>query len=193
MNEFDKFAYEAEGSLTYVLVNASRAKRAAKTHDPLALVENTYASSLSSRSPSAYYVTHPPSVIGYDDDYHREAICVDHEDSLTTAMMLFAREITQRHSKPTNNHLHTSSNTRNQAIVQADRVDIQSKTVRNSGRYVRRITDNQGDSARNVNVEKDTGNTTNTQRILRTVTNSGMLLMFNAITAMPKATMQETV
>ncbi|GKD80849.1 gag-pol polyprotein, partial [Tanacetum coccineum] len=100
-------------------------------------------------------------------------LITDHKDSLTTAMMLFARAITQRHSKPTNNHLHTSSKTRNQAIVQADRVDIQSKTVGNSGQYVKRITDNQGDSARNVNVEKDTGNTTNTQRILRTTTNSG--------------------
>ncbi|GKD46548.1 integrase, catalytic region, zinc finger, CCHC-type containing protein [Tanacetum coccineum] len=122
------------------LVNASRAKRAAKTHDPLALVANTYASSLSSRSPPAYYVTHPPSVIGYDDDYQGEAICDDQEDSLTTAMMLLARAITQRYSTPTNNRLRTSSNTRNQAIVQADHVDIQSKNVGNSGRILRTTT-----------------------------------------------------
>ncbi|GJZ72589.1 hypothetical protein Tco_0636735 [Tanacetum coccineum] len=43
------------------LVIASRAKKAAKTHDPLALVAHT--SSSSSRSPTPYYVTHPPSVI----------------------------------------------------------------------------------------------------------------------------------
>ncbi|GJV72423.1 hypothetical protein Tco_1492418 [Tanacetum coccineum] len=38
-----------------------------------------------------YYVTHPPLVIGYDDDYQGEAMCDDQEDSLTTAMMLLAR------------------------------------------------------------------------------------------------------
>ncbi|GKC20653.1 hypothetical protein Tco_1022803, partial [Tanacetum coccineum] len=69
------------------LVNASRAKRAAKTHDPLSLVANTYASSSSSRSPTPYYVTHLPLVIDYDDDYHGEAICDGQEYSLTTAMM----------------------------------------------------------------------------------------------------------
>ncbi|GKA87503.1 hypothetical protein Tco_0809267 [Tanacetum coccineum] len=88
MNEFDKFTFEVGESLTSVyerfsrlqyegLVNASRAKRATKTHDPLALVANTYASSLSSLSPPAYYVLHPPLVIGYDDDYPGEAICDD--------------------------------------------------------------------------------------------------------------------
>ncbi|GJT05435.1 retrovirus-related pol polyprotein from transposon TNT 1-94 [Tanacetum coccineum] len=41
-------------------VIASREKKAAKTHDPLALVAHT--SSSSSRSPPPYYVTHPPSV-----------------------------------------------------------------------------------------------------------------------------------
>nr|GEW50135.1 hypothetical protein [Tanacetum cinerariifolium] len=117
------------------LVNASREKRSAKTHDPPALVANTYASSSSSRTPPTYYVTHPPLVIGYDDDYLREAkFCDDHEDSLTIAMMLFACAITQHYSTPTNNHLYTSLNTRNQ---------------------------------------KDTRNTTNAQRILRTTTNSG--------------------
>nr|GFD13165.1 hypothetical protein [Tanacetum cinerariifolium] len=51
------------------LVNALRTKRAAKTHDHLALVENTYASLPSSRPPHAYYVTHPSLMIGYEDDY----------------------------------------------------------------------------------------------------------------------------
>nr|GEZ45678.1 hypothetical protein [Tanacetum cinerariifolium] len=36
-----------------VNVNASKAKRVAKTHDPLALVENTFSRTLSSRSPPA--------------------------------------------------------------------------------------------------------------------------------------------
>nr|GEY27364.1 hypothetical protein [Tanacetum cinerariifolium] len=35
-----------------------------------------------------YYVTLPPSVADYDDDYQGEPICDDQEDSLTTAMML---------------------------------------------------------------------------------------------------------
>ncbi|GJY59596.1 retrovirus-related pol polyprotein from transposon TNT 1-94 [Tanacetum coccineum] len=47
-------------------------------------VANTYASSSSSLSPHAYYVTHPPLMIGYDDDYQGEAIYDDQEDSLTT-------------------------------------------------------------------------------------------------------------
>ncbi|GJT88721.1 hypothetical protein Tco_1070438 [Tanacetum coccineum] len=108
------------------IVNASRVKRVVKTHDPLALVANTYAT-----------------------------ICDDQEDILTTSMMLLACAITQRYSTPTNNRLHTYSITRNQAVVQADRVDIQRKNVGNGGRYVRRTTDNQGDSARNRNVKKE--------------------------------------
>ncbi|GKA04162.1 hypothetical protein Tco_0676943 [Tanacetum coccineum] len=88
------------------LANASRGKRAAKTHDPLALVANTYASSSSSRSPAAYYVTHPPYVVDYDDDYQGDAICDDQEDSLITAMMLLARAITQRYTnKQPSSHL----------------------------------------------------------------------------------------
>nr|GEX34513.1 hypothetical protein [Tanacetum cinerariifolium] len=87
------------------LVNASRAKRAAKTHDPLALVANTYANSSSSRSPVAYYVTHPSYVVDYDDDYQGDAVCDDQEDSLTAAMMLLACAITQCYSTPTNDRL----------------------------------------------------------------------------------------
>ncbi|GKE66048.1 hypothetical protein Tco_1520209, partial [Tanacetum coccineum] len=49
-------------------------------------------------------------------------------------MLLLARAITQNFSTPTNNCLRTSSNTRNQAIIQGDRVNIQS---RNSGNVVR--------------------------------------------------------
>ncbi|GJV31320.1 hypothetical protein Tco_1391720 [Tanacetum coccineum] len=77
---------------------------------------------------------------------YREELCDDQEDSLTTAMMLLARAITQWYFTPTNNRLHTSSNTRDQAVVQADRVDIQSRNVGNGGRNVRRTTDNQGDA-----------------------------------------------
>ncbi|GJS97636.1 hypothetical protein Tco_0804604 [Tanacetum coccineum] len=49
------------------LVNASRAKKLDKSHDPLALVAHTGSSS---RNTSSYYVTHPTSVVDYDDEYH---------------------------------------------------------------------------------------------------------------------------
>ncbi|GJY64657.1 K(+) efflux antiporter 4 [Tanacetum coccineum] len=80
------------------------------------------------------------SVIVYDDDYQGDAICIDQEDSLTTTMMLLARAITQGYFTPTNNHPLISSNTINQAVVQADRVDIQSINVGNSGSFVRKTT-----------------------------------------------------
>ncbi|GJU60963.1 hypothetical protein Tco_1238729 [Tanacetum coccineum] len=55
-------------------VLASRAKKAAKKHDPLALIAHSNASSSHSLtnfsySPQSYYVTHPPSVVDYDDEY----------------------------------------------------------------------------------------------------------------------------
>ncbi|GKA87234.1 retrovirus-related pol polyprotein from transposon TNT 1-94 [Tanacetum coccineum] len=53
------------------LVNASRAKKLEKSHDPLALVAHTGSSS---RTTSPYYVTHPSSVVDYDDDYQGDAI-----------------------------------------------------------------------------------------------------------------------
>ncbi|GJR75039.1 hypothetical protein Tco_0087404 [Tanacetum coccineum] len=43
------------------------------------------------------------------------------------AMLLLAKAITQNFSNPTNNRLRASSNTRNQAVVQGDRVNIQSR------------------------------------------------------------------
>ncbi|GKA09267.1 hypothetical protein Tco_0688598 [Tanacetum coccineum] len=48
------------------LVNVSRAKKLKKSHDPLALVAHT---SSSSRNTSSYYVTHPTSVVDYEDEY----------------------------------------------------------------------------------------------------------------------------
>ncbi|GJV32774.1 hypothetical protein Tco_1393174 [Tanacetum coccineum] len=101
-------------------VNASRAKKAAMNHDPLALVAHSnvhslhsHASPSYSHSPQPYYVTHTLSFIDYKEDYQGEIQGDAREDKLTTAMMLLARAITQRYSTPTNNHLRTSSNTRN--------------------------------------------------------------------------------
>ncbi|GKB85517.1 hypothetical protein Tco_0957789 [Tanacetum coccineum] len=66
-------------------------------------------------------------------------------------MILLAGAITQCYSTPTNNRLCTSSNTRNQAVIQDGRVDIQSKNVgyvgngnRNVGRQKRNQVANVG-------------------------------------------------
>ncbi|GJZ20496.1 integrase, catalytic region, zinc finger, CCHC-type containing protein [Tanacetum coccineum] len=61
--------------------------------------------------------------------------------------------ITQHFLTATNNHLHTSSNTRNQVVIQDSRVDIQSKNVGytgNGSKNSERITGNQGNNDRNV-------------------------------------------
>nr|GEV62675.1 hypothetical protein [Tanacetum cinerariifolium] len=117
------------------LVNTSRAKKLEKSHDLLALVAHM---SLSSRNTSSYYVTHPTSVVDYDDEYQQDDSQTNSEDPLTSAMLLLAQSITQNFSNPTNNRLRTSSNTRNQAVIQGDRVNDQSRNSGNAGRNNRR-------------------------------------------------------
>nr|GEU67365.1 hypothetical protein [Tanacetum cinerariifolium] len=75
-------------------VYASKSKKCARNHDPLALVansrahsSNSHASSSYSRLPQPYYVTHSSSVIDNDDDYQGKIQGVNQEDNLTTAMM----------------------------------------------------------------------------------------------------------
>ncbi|GKC51917.1 hypothetical protein Tco_1074662 [Tanacetum coccineum] len=63
------------------------------------------------------------------DDVHTNS-----EDPLASAMLLLARAITQKFSILTNNRLRTSSNTRNQAIIKGDRVNIQGRNSGNTGR-----------------------------------------------------------
>ncbi|GJX36809.1 hypothetical protein Tco_0248366 [Tanacetum coccineum] len=58
-------------------VQASKAKKAAKNHDPLALLAHSNASLSqshvnSSYSPQPYYITHPSSVVDYEDKYQGE-------------------------------------------------------------------------------------------------------------------------
>nr|GEU69943.1 hypothetical protein [Tanacetum cinerariifolium] len=113
------------------LVNTSRAKKLEKSHDPLALVAHTGSSS---RNTSSYYVTHPTSVVDYDDKYQQDDIQTNSEDPITSAMLLLARAITQNFSNLTNSHLRTSSNIRNQAVIQGDQVNIQSSNSSNAGR-----------------------------------------------------------
>ncbi|GKA57858.1 hypothetical protein Tco_0757046 [Tanacetum coccineum] len=91
-------------------VQASKAKRASRNHDPLALIAHSNASSSQSHaspsysnSPQLYYVTHPSSVVDYEEDYQGELQGVSQEDKLTTVIMLLARAITQKFSTPTNN------------------------------------------------------------------------------------------
>nr|GEU75405.1 retrovirus-related Pol polyprotein from transposon TNT 1-94 [Tanacetum cinerariifolium] len=144
------------------LMNASRAKKIENAHDPLALVAQTGSSS---RTPSPYYVTHPSSVVDYDDDYQRDALQNNFDDQLTSAMMLLARVITQRFSNPINNRLCTPSNTRNQVIVQENSVNIQRKTFGNSGRNARQSYV-QDEIIEGNNVQSDCGNI---QRTLRTM------------------------
>ncbi|GJU03792.1 retrovirus-related pol polyprotein from transposon TNT 1-94 [Tanacetum coccineum] len=140
-------------------VLASKAKKAAKNHDPLALIAHSNASSSqshanSSYSPQPYYVTHPSSVVDYEDEYQGELQGDSQEDKLTTAMVLLAREITQKFSTPTNNRPRTSSNTRNQAMIQDDRVDIQTKNAGyggNGNKNAERQSRNQAFNAGNGN------------------------------------------
>ncbi|GKA67459.1 retrovirus-related pol polyprotein from transposon TNT 1-94 [Tanacetum coccineum] len=84
----------------------------------------------SSRQTSSYYVTHPTSVVDYDDEYQQDDVHNNSEDPIVSAMLLLAKAITQNFSNPTNNRLRASSNTKSQAIIQGDRVNNQ---IRNSG------------------------------------------------------------
>ncbi|GJX15172.1 retrovirus-related pol polyprotein from transposon TNT 1-94 [Tanacetum coccineum] len=64
-----------------------------------------------------------------DHEYQEELQGDSQEDKITTTMMLLARAITYKFFAPTNNCLRTTSNTRNQAMIQDGRVDIQTKNA----------------------------------------------------------------
>ncbi|GJW48223.1 integrase, catalytic region, zinc finger, CCHC-type containing protein [Tanacetum coccineum] len=98
------------------------------------------------------------------------------EDTLSTAMMLLARAITHHYSTPTNNRLRTSSNTRNQAVIQDGLVDIKSKNVgyaENGNRNAGRLNRNQATNAGNGLVQKIMENEENVQRIPRIASTPG--------------------
>ncbi|GKC50539.1 hypothetical protein Tco_1073284 [Tanacetum coccineum] len=143
------------------LVNASRAKKLEKSHDPLALVAHTGSSS---RQTSSYYVTHPTSMVDYDDEYQQDDVHNNSEDPLVSAMLLLAKAITQNFSNLTNNRLRASSNTRNQAIIQGDRMHIQIRNSGNTRRNSRRAYV-QEEVVEGMNAPKETRNV---QRTLRT-------------------------
>ncbi|GJT73841.1 retrovirus-related pol polyprotein from transposon TNT 1-94 [Tanacetum coccineum] len=91
-------------------VLASKAKNVAKNHDPLASLAHSNASSSQSHANSSY---------------SPQPYYVTHPSSVF--------------STPTNNRLRTSSNTRNQAVIQDGRVDIQTKNAGygGNGQYAR--------------------------------------------------------
>nr|GEZ24318.1 hypothetical protein [Tanacetum cinerariifolium] len=164
-------------------VQASKAKRATRNHDPLSLIAHSNASSSQShanpsysQSPQSYYVTHPSTVVDYED-YQGELQRDTQDDKIRTTMMLLAREITQKFSTPTNNRLRTSSNTRNQALIQDGKVDIQTKiegycgTENNNGR---RQNKNQAFNAGNRNDESNQI----IQHVSRTMSNQGKVNVY---------------
>ncbi|GJY17670.1 hypothetical protein Tco_0389161 [Tanacetum coccineum] len=55
-----------------------RAKKMEESHDPLTLMAHTGSSS---KTPSPYYVTHPSSVVDYDDDYKGDAFQNNSEET----------------------------------------------------------------------------------------------------------------
>ncbi|GKF69681.1 gag-pol polyprotein, partial [Tanacetum coccineum] len=87
-------------------------------------------------------------------------------------MLLLAKAITQNFSNSTNNHLRASSNTRNQAVVQGDRVNIQSRNFGDVGRNNRRAYV-QEEVIEGMNA---TNETANVQRIVRTPTPGNTLM-----------------
>ncbi|GJS83923.1 hypothetical protein Tco_0750464 [Tanacetum coccineum] len=96
-------------------VLASKAKKPAKNHDPIAILANSNASSSQSHANSSYssqpyYVTHPSSVVDYDDECQGELQGDSQKDKLTTAIVLLARAISQKFSTLTNNRYGGNAN-----------------------------------------------------------------------------------
>ncbi|GKC00086.1 hypothetical protein Tco_0986222 [Tanacetum coccineum] len=154
----DLLYYDAEMELTDMILLSIPNEIYNSVDSWVYLLENT----------SSYYVTHPPSVVDYDEEFEQDDVHNHSEDPLASAMLLLAKAITQNFSNPTNNHLRASSNTRNQAVVQGDRVNIQSRNSGNVGRNNQRAYV-QGEVVEGMNA---TNETANVQRIVRTPTPS---------------------
>nr|GEV34833.1 hypothetical protein [Tanacetum cinerariifolium] len=60
-------------------------------HDPY---HDSHINPSYSQSPQSYDVTHPSSVVDYEEDYQEELQRDSQDDKITTAMMLLARAIT---------------------------------------------------------------------------------------------------
>ncbi|GJT02603.1 hypothetical protein Tco_0823772 [Tanacetum coccineum] len=132
MDEFDKFTSKEEESLESVYVRLTTLVNIMDRNNvrPISVSINTKFSIAhnpngANMSPCIIQST----FVDYEDEYQGELQRDSQEDKLTTAMMLLARAITQKFSTPTNNRLRTSSNTRNQVVIQDGRVDIQTKNA----------------------------------------------------------------
>ncbi|GJX40941.1 retrovirus-related pol polyprotein from transposon TNT 1-94 [Tanacetum coccineum] len=166
-NEFDQFVAEPGEALVSVYNHFAQLMNDLERNNmnfPTVTINTKFLNSSSSRQTSSYYVTHPTSVVDYDDEYQQDDVHNNSEDPLVSAMLLLAKAITQNFSNPTNNRLRASSNTRNQAIIQGDRVNIQSRNSGNTGRNSRRAYV-QEEVVEGMNAPKETGNV---QRTLRT-------------------------
>ncbi|GJY38780.1 hypothetical protein Tco_0425144 [Tanacetum coccineum] len=117
-------------------------------------------------------MTHPSSVVDYDNEYQGELQGNSQEDKLTTAMMLLARAISQMFSTPTNNRLYISSNTRNQVVVQDGRVHIQTKNAGYGGNANKNAGRQDRNQAFNVGNGNDESNQI-VQRVPRTESTPG--------------------
>nr|GEW79458.1 hypothetical protein [Tanacetum cinerariifolium] len=122
-NEFDQFVAEPGEALVSVYNRFAQLMKDLERNDmhfPIVTINTKFMNNLQLKW------------LKYDD------IQTNPKDPLASAMLLLARAITQKFSNPTNNRLRTSSNTRNQAIIQGDRVNIQSKNSGNTRRNNRR-------------------------------------------------------
>ncbi|GKC30835.1 hypothetical protein Tco_1038129 [Tanacetum coccineum] len=124
------------------LVNASRAKKLKKTHDPLALVAPTGSSS---RTTTPYYVTHPSLVVDYDDDYQGDTVQNNYDDPLTSAMSLLARDRVNIQSRNSGND---GRNTR-RSYVQKDVIEG-TNVQNNAGNIPRTLQTTSSGTAANV-------------------------------------------
>nr|GEW11229.1 retrovirus-related Pol polyprotein from transposon TNT 1-94 [Tanacetum cinerariifolium] len=117
MDEFDKFAAKEGESLESVYERLTTLVNIMDRNNvrPIPVTINT--KFLNCLQPElSKYVT--MVFVDYEDEYQGELQGDSQEDKLTNVMMLLAQAITQKFFIPTNNHFRTSSNTRNQAVIQ---------------------------------------------------------------------------
>ncbi|GJS76982.1 hypothetical protein Tco_0726863 [Tanacetum coccineum] len=111
-------------------VIASRAKKAARNHDPLDLVahsnvhsSHSYASPSYSYLPQPYYVTHPSSVIDYEEDYQgNQAVIQDGRVDIQSKNVGYARNGNRNTGRSNNNQIATARNEIVQQIEANDQI-----------------------------------------------------------------------
>ncbi|GKD86309.1 retrovirus-related pol polyprotein from transposon TNT 1-94, partial [Tanacetum coccineum] len=103
-------------------VKASKANKAVRNHDPLALVANSHVSPSYSRSPQPYYVTHPLSVIDNDNDYQGEnqAVIQDGHMDIQSNNVGYARNGNRNAGRKNRNQVTNAGNGLVQKIEEYD-------------------------------------------------------------------------